>query len=189
MYHIKEDKRAKTSARLIYEGLKKCMLKKPFEKITISDIQRESTVGRATFYRNFDGLIDVLYWKCDCCFQEMASMFLVNEAYQSNRAGMLNCFFDYWSKNSEILEQLLSINRIDIIYECHYKNSFGITEFFTQIQPFPDMDYEYFMALRSGVFIAMLLVWIKRGKKESLSQLRSIFSEQIDFIRTSQFDI
>ena len=189
MYHIKDDKRAKTSAGLIYEGLKKCMREKPFEKITISDIQRESTVGRATFYRNFDGLIDVLYWQCDCSFREMATLFLESKEYQKMKAGMLLCFFDYWTERSEILEQLLTVSRVDIIYDCHLKNSFSITEFYNNVQPLPHVDYEYFMALRSGVLIGMLLVWIKRGKMENPAQLRRILSEQIDFIKKSRFYI
>lgn len=189
MYHIKDDKRAKTSSSLIYKGLTKCMKEKPFEKITISDIQKESTVGRATFYRSFDCLIDVLYWQCDCGFRDMATLFLENETYHHKKGGLLLCFFEFWIEHSQILEQLLSINRIDIIYECHHKNSFGISEFFKKLQPLPISDYDYYIGLRSSVFIGMLMVWIKRNKKETPDQLRHILSEQIDFIRHSQFYI
>ncbi|CEN21131.1 AcrR family transcriptional regulator [[Clostridium] sordellii] len=71
MYCIKNDMRSIKSAELIYLGLKKCLKEKPFEKITITDIQNASTVGRATFYRNFDSIEDVLYWKCSQKFSEV----------------------------------------------------------------------------------------------------------------------
>lgn len=38
MYHIKEDKRSKTSAKLIVSGLYNCLKHKKFDDITISDI-------------------------------------------------------------------------------------------------------------------------------------------------------
>ena len=69
MYHIKNDKRAQTSAELICAGLLACMREKPFARITITDVQRASTVSRSTFYRNFDGLEDVLALLCDRGFQ------------------------------------------------------------------------------------------------------------------------
>ena len=53
MYHIKNDKRAQTSTELICAGLLACMREKPFARITITDVQRASTVSRSTFYRNF----------------------------------------------------------------------------------------------------------------------------------------
>ena len=69
MYHIKRDKRALASVELICAGLLRLMARKPFEKITITDLQKESTVSRSTFYRNFDCLEDVLELLCDRGFQ------------------------------------------------------------------------------------------------------------------------
>ena len=64
MYHIKNDKRARASTELICAGLLACMKEKPFARITITDVQRASTVSRSTFYRNFDCLEDVLALLC-----------------------------------------------------------------------------------------------------------------------------
>jgi len=80
MYHIKKDKRTQKSSELIYEGLIKCLETKDFTKITISDIEKYSTVSRATFYRLFDSLEDILSMKCDYCFKE------VLENYKKNRS-------------------------------------------------------------------------------------------------------
>ena len=48
MYHIKQDKRAKASVELICVGLAECLREKPYDKISISDVQRASTVSRST---------------------------------------------------------------------------------------------------------------------------------------------
>ena len=69
MYHIKHDKRAQAATELICAGLLACMKEKPFARITITDVQRASSVSRSTFYRNFDCLEDVLVLLCDRGFQ------------------------------------------------------------------------------------------------------------------------
>ncbi len=54
MYHISNDKRIKQSSELIWNGLLKCLESKPFENITITDLQKTSGVAKTTFYRSFD---------------------------------------------------------------------------------------------------------------------------------------
>ena len=61
MYHISKDKRALQSSELIYNGLLECIKKKPFDQISVSDLQKASGVARSTFYRAFDNISDVLY--------------------------------------------------------------------------------------------------------------------------------
>lgn len=65
MYHIQKDIRAQKSAKLIGEGMLKCLGEKRFEEISVSDVQRASSVGRSTFYRLFDNTADVLAYLCD----------------------------------------------------------------------------------------------------------------------------
>ncbi len=60
MYHISKDERAKKSAIKIGNGLLRCLKTKEFYQITVTDIQKTSNVGRATFYRLFDNITDVL---------------------------------------------------------------------------------------------------------------------------------
>ena len=71
MYHISEDKRAVKSAELIWEGLEKCLAEKELKKIRISDINEKSYVSRATFYRLFDSIGDVLIYRCDRIFADL----------------------------------------------------------------------------------------------------------------------
>ena len=73
MYHIKSDKRAQTSAQLIGDAMLELLKARAFDDISVSDIQRQSTVGRATFYRLFDNTVDVLSWLCNQIFDTMAN--------------------------------------------------------------------------------------------------------------------
>lgn len=119
MYHISNDKRAIQSSELIYQGLLDCMKKKSFDRITISDLQKTSGIARTTFYRAFDNISDVLYWKCDTCFYEVLGNYHP-QPFQED-FNLIRHYFEYWMEHSDILELLMQINRQDIIYSCHMK--------------------------------------------------------------------
>lgn len=177
MYHIPDDKRAQKSSELIFNGFLKCIKKKSFDLISISDLQRESGVARSTFYRLFDNMSDILYWKCDTCFREVLStgtpeMFL-------NELDLAEHYFSYWFTHSEILELVIAINRQDIIYACHMKNAEILQQKYGQLKGLNIRHGNYFMAIRTGFTISILTAWLKGGKKETLEELLQIIKEQL----------
>lgn len=185
MYHIKNDKRAITSSNLIYTALIQCLKKKPFDKITITDIQVTSSVGRATFYRNFDNLIDVLKWKCNQSFEELLTLH-IKKYNEDSKQQLLLDFFEYWFHHSDILELLLSINHQDVIYNSFVNNSHIITNYYKEKLSLPIQNYDYYIAIRIGIFIAILITWLNNEKKETPNEVINIISEQLDFLNQSE---
>ena len=176
MYHIARDKRAEKSAEKIFAGLWKCLRNKDFTEVTISDIQKETGVGRATFYRLFDNLSDVLYWRCDTCFHNVLSdcspsMFL-------NEINFAKHYFKYWMEHCEILECLIKINRQDIIYSCHMKNAEMLQQKYGSLIG-ASKHGNYFMSIRTGFTISILTAWVKNGRKETPDEIAEIIKEQI----------
>lgn len=176
MYHIKNDKRAQKSAKLIYEGLSSLIERKSFDTITITDIQKASGVGRATFYRSFDNINDVLYWQCALHYHEVMHSYLnqvkKNDEEQDPYA-FLTFFFSYWmdDANSRILQQLIKIGHYDIIYRCHFESTLIIKN---SVPPKSDMTekyYTYYMSGLIGAFIGFLITWIENGKTLSTGEL------------------
>ena len=108
MYHIKHDKRAESSAELICTAVLELLETNPLGEITISDVQRRSTVSRSTFYRNFDSLEDVLALLCDRGFDEIAA---------GSGAPVYIRVFHYWFNNAAVLEALVRTGRADILAE------------------------------------------------------------------------
>lgn len=184
MYHIKEDKRAHKSALLIYEALQKCLKEKDFNKITITDIQRTSSVGRATFYRHFDQLSDVLYWQCDRRFYEVLNNYSGDLLFDSKQ--FLVYYFNYWMGNCDLIELLLNIKHQDIIFDCHLRNAKIITDKYQSNLKILNEHYKYNMGIRISITIGMLITWIEGGKKETANELVEIIYKQIDFIRNSE---
>jgi AcrR family transcriptional regulator len=122
MYHIKNDQRAVRSSQMLYEALTNLMYEKPFDTITVTDLVDMAQVGRATFYRNFDEMEDILRMRCDQTFEGLISYFkayLQTHAEQSE-TGLLKPLLRYFYLHSEIIELLLIAKRIDIIQDSFH---------------------------------------------------------------------
>lgn len=154
MYHIARDKRAERSAELLYKGLMDCMKKKSFSEITITDLQTASGVARTTFYRAFDNISDILYWKCDICFKTVLES--AAPAMFTDEPALALHYFRYWIKHSDILELLIKINRQDIIYACHMKNADALQQRYGKPEGLTIGHGNYFMAIRTGFTISIL---------------------------------
>ena len=106
MYHIKDDKRSKCSSELIYKALSDLMNKKNFDTIKITEVVQTAQVGRATFYRNFDHLEDVLYYKCNERFSTLYGYLI--DYYKEERpieySFFITPFLKFWYKDSKIIE-------------------------------------------------------------------------------------
>ena len=164
MYHIKNDKRAQASSELICAGLLACMKEKPFARITITDVQRASSVSRSTFYRNFDCLEDVLALLCDRGFQ---AVFAARSALPPERRGSLaKAVFQYWFCNSTVLEALVEIHRTDILFDS-LRRSTGLIEALAD----DPAQFDYFVAIITSTMVGILTVWVEHGKTETEEQM------------------
>lgn len=187
MYHLKEDMRAEKSAELLYEALICCMEKKEFDKITISELSKKSTVSRATFYRNFDDVIDILYWKCDRLFQSVLTAFVVSEPDLSRADMLISYVFSFWMKHTDILEILIERGRVDIIYNSFLKNAGVVMEYLSDKLHLPEWNTRYFISTRVGIFVGVFQAWITGGKRESVEELTHILNQQVVTVRNTNF--
>jgi AcrR family transcriptional regulator len=179
MYHVKDDIRARRSSELLYKGLLAMLQEKDFSKVTISDISRVSTVGRATFYRNFDETADILWWKCDQEFSEVLTSFVRSEPKLEQQDELLLYVLRYWMGHSKDLETLMGIGRLDIIYDCFVDNASILLDYLHEHGiKMSTQDYGYFIAVRAGFFVGMMRAWMENGKHESAEEVANIVSEQ-----------
>ena len=57
MPELKTNKKALESQKKIYKSLRRILLVKPLNEITVADIKEECNVSRSTFYRNFNNVL------------------------------------------------------------------------------------------------------------------------------------
>lgn len=169
MYHIKADKRARTSVDLICRGLLTCMETKEFNEITITDIQRVSTVSRSTFYRNFDCLEDVLSLLIDRGFAEIFS----GDDSVSLRERCLR----YWIEHDKVMEALITAHRTDLLFNS-LRRSAANRESLQFLMADPK-KYDYFMSIITSVMTGILVTWVERGKTDTADELLQVLKEDM----------
>lgn len=176
MYHIKNDKRSHESARLIVEGFFKCLdEKKDFSKITITDIQKTSTVGRATFYRLFDALADVLSFECDKAVKELADK--CKTLAQKSWHEAIVYYFEFGIERKKLLEAIIKSGHLEILYESFSKNSDEIGEIIHLDENLSGEEKEYFMKILSLEMAGIFEVWTKNGEKENAEELTRLLEK------------
>jgi len=166
MYHIKSDKRSRTSAEEIAAGLNRILKTEPLHTVTVTRIHQETGISRATFYRLFDTVEDVLIYQCDQLVDRAMDNYSIDHVsspYESIR-GIMAMGFEYHA----LIEALVANKRMDLIYEYTAKRLFT----HQTIGPFirPDMDVaavEYFLSNISMAMVATLTTWTRRGRQES----------------------
>ena len=166
MYHIKEDKRARASVELICAGLMDCLSHKSFADITISDIQRSSTVSRSTFYRNFDCLEDVLSLMCDRVFED---------AFSSGSGEIRQEVFSAWFKNERLIETMVQVNRGDLLFESLRRSA-------CRFGRFPGLErdselYNYLISIIASTMMGIIVTWVESGKKEDEAGLKTVIGQ------------
>ena len=84
-----------TTRHLLTESLKRLMVQKPLNKISIREITEGCGVNRQTFYYHFDDVYDLLEW----VFEEDANRVLPSEIYYEKWKENVSVFFRYLEDN------------------------------------------------------------------------------------------
>ena len=179
MYHKKEDERFFNSSELLYRALIELLQTKPLEKIRVQELSQHSTVSRATIYRNFDSLIDILYWKCSDRFHTILSNYIQAPSHLNAPDAFLVHVFREWNLDITVLEQIIRLHRTDIIYNCFQENSPIIMNALAQDFSFTETELRYFLSVRIGIFIGIVDAWITGGKRESAETIANLLVKQL----------
>lgn len=169
MYHIKNDKRMRTSANAIVDGLVKCLQLESLQSITVTEVQRTSGVGRSTFYRLFDDLSDVLLYKSDQLFAEMVAERRRRSGAEAN--SLPSYFVKQWLNNSTILETIVTSHRDDILFSGFEKCFADLKDYLLPNSQLDEATNDYIVALAASAVVASLKTWIRHGKAETAEEL------------------
>ena len=173
MYHIKNDRRAIRTSQMLYDALVVLMGQKKFEKIKVSDLIKEAGVGRATFYRHFDTIEDILRMRSDQTIDDLLTYLIIYRQTHNikNRWGLLKPFLRYFYLDSTIVELLIQAERVHILQASFYKRIEPIKQVAVGLLDAPPEYIEYGMVIRVGVAISILTQWIKSGKPQAPDEL------------------
>ena len=156
---------AQTTKRALEASLKKLLLRKPLNKITINDITEDCGVNRMTFYYHFKDIYDLVDWilvedasevlEGQQNFETWSDAFCeVLRRVQENKVLVLNV---YRSVSREQVEQYLYKMLDPLLWTFANRESTDLT-----VQ---DEDKQFVIDFYKYGLVGMVLEWIRRDMK------------------------
>lgn len=177
MYHVKEDRRQINSAKNIVTGLFEILEKKKLEDITISEVSEYVKVGRATFYRSFDNLNDVLYYAVDLHMNEFKKALIKYRKQHHRTSGVdyLEPTLEYWQDKEWLIRTLVKINLRSLLIK-------GLMEIDKElfVDTFDERYRAFSLDVRCSVWISIIISYVLDNKNLSIAEIRYIVEHQFN---------
>ena len=114
--------------RALEESLKRMLLKKPVNKITILDITEDCGISRMTFYYHFKDIYDLIEWSC---VEDAAKALDGKKTYDTWQQGFLQIFQAVLENKPFIQNVYQSVSREQVenyLYTLTHKLLIGVVE-------------------------------------------------------------
>ena len=160
-----------TTKLALEASLKKLLLKKPVDKITINDLTEDCGISRMAFYYHFKDIYDLIEWAC---------------LEDGKRALADKKTYSTWSEGLEQIFEAVLENKPFIlnVYRCVHREQVE-----KYLQPLVDRllldvineeagemkvrdeDKQFIAQIYSYIFIGLMLDWIKDDMREDPQQI------------------
>lgn len=169
-----------TTKEALALSLKKLLLQKTLDKITVKDVVEDCGVNRQTFYYHFQDIYDLLSW---LFVQEAEKTLKENRTHDTWKIGLLQGLYyirehkklivnAYHSVARENLERYLYTVTFDLIMYVIEEEAVGFKV---------DKEDKKFIAdFYKYAFVGLVLEWIRKGMKEEPEKIVSQLGNLID---------
>lgn len=162
---------SQTTKRALAASLKKLLLKKPLDKITITDIAEDCEVNRQTFYYHFKDIYDLIEW---ICLEDAAKVLDGKKTYDTWQTGFLQIFEALLTNRPFIMNVYHSISREQVelyLYKVTYGLLIGVIEEQAAAMCVRDEDKQFIADFYKYAFVGLVLEWIRGGMKQDPAQI------------------
>ncbi len=162
---------SKVTKRALETSLKRLLLQKPLDKITISDITDDCELNRMTFYYHFKDIYDLIEWSC---VEDAKSALEGKKTYDTWQQGFLQIFEAVLDNKPFILNVYRSISReqVDIyLYKLTYNLLIGVVKEAAEDMSVRHEDMEFIANFYKYAFVGLMLDWVKNDMKEEPQQI------------------
>lgn len=173
MYHVKNDKRCQKSARLISNALIELLNVKPLADITVSDLQRKSGTGRATFYRLFDNIDDVVAYISDLSIRDMVRFYR-----NISLTEMIEHFLNELANGGHEINNILASGKAYIVSDSMIK---CLTEEAEKNRIKFDNRSKYTLAVFVGSCLSLIAAWDENGRQETIEELTHFMQRMFNY--------
>ena len=151
--------------RALAESLKKLLLEKPLDRITVSDITEDCGVSRMTFYYHFKDVYDLIEWTW---LQEAERALDGQKTYDTWQQGFLQIFQLVQENRAFVMNLYHSISREQVeryLYRLTYQLLIGVVEEKSAGMSVLDEDKKFIADFYKYAFVGLMLDWIRGGMK------------------------
>lgn len=114
---------SQNTKKALAESLKKFMKKKPFSKITVSELVTDCNINRKTFYYHFEDIYDLLKWM----FEEEAINVIKHFDLLIDYEEAITFVMDYVEQNDHIISCAYDSIGHEEMKRFFYTDFYGIT--------------------------------------------------------------
>ena len=196
MYQETIDKRVIRTRMKLFNALRQLLDEKPIHSISVIEITKIAGIGRASFYRHFNSLEDILKWRIQYEDNDLKQMFL--QIQDRPVAEIILFFLQAWMQRNPLLVCLIKSNRMDIL-EAQILEDQKALEFLIEGRisnarvPYrsrapshailaDNTTSGYIDTILSGLLSSILVKWVEEGKKETPEELTHIVMTTINML-------
>lgn len=152
-----------TTKQALEASLKRMMLKKPLDKITIRDITEDCGISRMAFYYHFKDIYDLVEW---ACVEDASRALQGKRTYDTWHEGLLQIFEAVLENKPFILNAYRCISRDQMenfLFKLTYGLIRGVVDEKSQGVAISETDKGFIAEFYKYSFVGIMLDWIKQG--------------------------
>ena len=162
---------ANTTKLALEAALKKELLTKSLDKITINELAEDCGISRMAFYYHFKDIYDLVEW---ACIEDATRALQGKKTYATWQEGILQIFEVVQENKPFILNVYRSVSREQIenyLFSLTYGLIAGVVEEQAVGMDVPKEEREFIAHFYKYSFVGVMLDWIRRGMKEEPREL------------------
>ena len=158
-----ENGMATSTKKALADALKKMMVIKPIDRITVNDLVETCGVSRQTFYYHFDDVYDLLEW----VFEEDANANLPSEVVYDNWKHDVTLWCKYLYDNSTFALNVYNSN--SRLYMLRYIKGRlrecirSFSEIVAENRSIDRQDFEFIVEFYSNIVVGLISQWMDQG--------------------------
>ena len=153
------------------ESLKRLLLKKPLDKITITDITTDCGISRLAFYYHFIDIYDLVEWSC---VEDGTKALQGKKTYDSWTEGLTQIFEAVLENKPFIMNVYRNVDRERMeryLYHLTYDLIVGVVQEKSKDLDISGEDKKFIANFYKYGFVGIMLEWIQEGMKEDIEEL------------------
>ena len=146
-------------------SLKRLLLQKPLDKITINDLTEDCGISRMAFYYHFKDIYDLVEW---ACMEDASRALQGKKTYDSWQEGLSQIFEAVLENKPFILNVYHSVSREQIenyLFRLTYDLIRGVVDEKSAGMPISEEDKTFIAEFYKYGFVGVMLDWLKQGMK------------------------